>query len=297
MLLLTVVYEGKRDLIGEINELKEYLKTKGIFIGFSESIVGHMQFIKIFCSEDEYNEKIVDTFNLYMANILYKIAICEFYDRDMLNFLNDTYFFLKPDEIRDIEILSMRMLKGEELNIDDYTIYCMNRKNNIINKIISCIEENDEININGFITFRMRELREDIEFIVDKVVEKYMVEKEYSEFIKLLKYFVEIQDSKVDVVNIIIDSNGKYSIRDKEGNDMLGEFLNELSGEKITENNLEDLIISGLITNAPKIINIHGLENCRNKELIDTINNVFTDRVNICKECELCKSGIGVIRV
>ncbi|NLM34032.1 MAG: putative sporulation protein YtxC [Clostridiales bacterium] len=297
MLLLTVVYEGSRDLIGDINELKEYLKSKGIFIGFSESIVGDMQFIKIYCSEDEYNEKIVNTFNLYMANILYKIAICEFYDRDMLNFLNDTYFFLKPDEIRDIEILSMRMLKGEELNIDDYSIYCMNRKNNIINKIVSCLEENDEININGFITFRMRELREDIEFIIDKVVEKYMVEKEYTEFIKLLKYFVEIQDSKLDIVNIIIDSNGKYSIRDKDGNDMLREFLNELSGEKITESNLEDLIISGLITNAPKIINIHGVENCTNKEIIDTINNVFTDRVNICKECEFCKSTMGVIRV
>lgn len=297
MLLLTVVYEGSRDLIGDINELKEYLKNKGIFIGFSESIVGNIQFIKIFCSEEEYSEKIVNTFNLYMANILYKIAICEFYDRDMLNFLNDTYFFLKPDEIRDIEILGMRMLKGEELNIDDYSIYCMNRKNNIISKIISCIEENDEININGFITFRMRELREDIEFIIDKVVEKYMVEKEYSEFIKLLKYFVEIQDSKLELVNIIIDSNGKYLIRDKDGNDMLREFLNELSGEKITDNNLEDLIISGLITNAPKSIYIHGVENCTNKEIIDTINNVFTDRVNICKECDLCKSKMGVIRV
>lgn len=297
MLLLTVVYEGRRDLIGDINELKEYLKSKGILIGISESIVGEMQFIKIFCSEEEYNDKIVNTFNLYMANILYKIAVCEFYDRDMMNFLNDTYFFLKPDEIRDVEILSMRMLIGEDLNIDDCSIYCMNRKNNIINKIISCLKENDEININGFITFRMRELREDIDFIIDKVVEKYMVEKEYSEFIKLLKYFVEIQDSKLETVNIIIDPNGKYFIRDKDGNDMLREFLNELSGEKITENNLEDLIISGLITNAPKSINIHGVQNCINKEIIDTINNVFADRVHICEKCELCKSNMGVIRV
>ena len=47
----------------------------------------------------------------------------------------------------------------------------MNRKNNIINKIISCLKENDEININGFITFRMRRIEEDIDFIIDKVVE------------------------------------------------------------------------------------------------------------------------------
>ena len=36
-----------------------------------------------------------------------------------------------------------------------------------------------------------------------------MVEKEYNEFIKLLKYFVEIQESKVDEVNILIEEEWK----------------------------------------------------------------------------------------
>ncbi|WP_163194408.1 putative sporulation protein YtxC [Clostridium thermarum] len=297
MLLLTVVYEGERDIIGELNEIKKHFKEKNIILGISESIVNNTQFIKVFCSEEEYNEKIVSMFNFYMANILYKIAIYEFYDKEMLNFLNDTYFFLKPDELRDVEIISMKILKGEELIIDESGIYYMNRKNNIIDKIIACIEENNEININGFITFRMKELREDIEAIVDKVVERYMVDKEYSEFIKLLKYFVEIQDSKLDTVNIIIDSKGKYQIRDENGKEFLKEFLNELSTEKISENNIEDLIISGLITNAPRKINIHGAKYCTNKEVLDTINNVFTDRVTMCNECELCKSVAHNIQV
>ena len=38
-------------------------------------------------------------------------------------------------------------------------IYCINKINSIIEKIKDCIEENEEININGFITFRMRELK------------------------------------------------------------------------------------------------------------------------------------------
>ena len=191
MLLLTVVYEGEKDLIGDLNEIKKCFKNKNMILGISESITGSTHFIKIFCSEEEYNERITNMFNLYMANILYKLAVYEFYDKEMLNFLNDTYFFLKADELRDVEIMSMKVLKGEEMIVDDSGVYCMNRKNNIISKIIGCIEENNEININGFITFRMKELREDIEAIIDKVVEKYMVEKEYSEFIKLLKYFVE----------------------------------------------------------------------------------------------------------
>ncbi|EET86548.1 sporulation protein YtxC, partial [Clostridium carboxidivorans P7] len=77
----------------------------------------------------------------------------------------------------------------------------------------------------GFITFRMKELREDLEEIVDKVVERYMTEKEYNEFIKLLKYFVEIQESKIEEINIIIKSDGKYLIQDKEGNDIEKNYL------------------------------------------------------------------------
>lgn len=297
MLLLTVVYEGERDLINDLNEIKNCFRNKNMILGISESIAGTTHFIKVFCSEEEYSDRASSMFNLYMANILYKLAIYEFYDKEMLNFLNDTYFFLKPDELRDVEILSMRVLKGEEMIVDDSGVYCMNRKNNIIDKIIACIEENKEINITGFITFRMKELREDIESIIDKVVEKYMVEKEYSEFIKLLKYFVEIQESKIDIVNIIIDSKGKYKIKDKDGNEFLNEFLNELSSEKISENNIEDLIISGLITNSPKKINIHGAKYCGNKEVLDTISNVFTDRVNFCTECELCKVPAEKIKV
>lgn len=38
----------------------------------------------------------------------------------------------------------------------------------------------------------MRKFREDIEKIIDKVVEGYMVEKEYKEFVRFLKYFVDI---------------------------------------------------------------------------------------------------------
>ncbi|MDP4089143.1 MAG: putative sporulation protein YtxC [Bacillota bacterium] len=297
MLLLTVVYEGERDLISDLNEIKQCFKKKNMILGISESITGSTHFIKVFCSEDEYNDRISNIFNLYMANILYKIAIYEFYDKEMLNFLNDTYFFLKSDELRDVEILSMKVLKGEEGIIDDSGVYCMNRKNNIIDKVIKCIEENNEININGFITFRMKELREDIEAIIDKVVEKYMVEKEYSEFIKLLKYFVEIQESKIDIINIVIDSKGKYAIKDKDGREFLKEFLNELSSEKISENNIEDLIISGLITNSPRKINIHGAKYCGNKEVLDTISNVFTDRVNFCSECELCKVPAEKVKI
>ena len=57
-----------------------------------------------------------------------------------------------------------------------------------------------------------------------------------------------------------------------------------------TEAKMEDIIISGLITNAPKQVIIHHKENCLNTEFIDTIVNVFGDRVFYCAGCANCES-------
>ncbi len=109
-----------------------------------------------------------------------------------------------------------------------------------------------------------------------------MVDKEYNEFIKLLKYFVEIEESKLDKLNILIDSTGKYTLKDSEGNDLTEEVYIEISDVKYVENiSIDDMLISWLITNVPKEINIYNIENCTNKELINTIKNVFEERVNI----------------
>lgn len=298
MLLLTVVYEGDKDLISDITDIKNYFKSKNIVLGISESITGSTHFVKIFCSDEDYNNRVASTFKLYMANVLYRVVVSQFCSDEMYNFLTDTYFFLKNEELQEVEELSLKALRGEGAILDESSIYCINRKNNIIDKIMECIEENSDININGFMTFRMKELREDLESIIDKVVEKYMVEKEYSEFIKLLKYFVEVQESKIDEVNIIIDKGGNYLIKNKIGKDIMNEFLSDLcEGRASGTANIEDIIISGLITNSPEHIVIHCAGNCNNKEIIETIKNVFTDRVEFCNECKLCSNMTEKIKL
>ena len=78
-------------------------------------------------------------------------------------------------------------------------------------------------------------------------------------------------------------------LKDGYGNDVFSDFMKELSECRIdTEAKIEDIIISGLITNAPKQIIIHHKENCINTEFIETIVNVFGDRVFYCAGCANC---------
>ncbi|MBU3199634.1 putative sporulation protein YtxC [Clostridium estertheticum] len=299
MLLLTVVYNRSMEyIIDEINEIKKCFEYKKTILGISESIVEDMHFIKFFCSDDNISDSSIKAFNLNIANMLYKIVTIEFCKKGINDFLTETYFFLQYDEIKQVKPRIQKALFNEGEISGSNMVYCINRKNVIIDKITKCIEENNEINISGFLTFRSKELNADLESIVDKVVEEYMVEKEYNEFIKLLKYFVDIQESKVDEVNILIEKDGNYYLRDKEGNNLVESMMGELPDVKFDSiENQEELIISTMISSAPKKVIIHCVQHCKNKELIETISKVFTDKVcycDTCFECEKIKNGILV---
>jgi len=285
MLILKLAYNEDVNFFNELQELRELLKKKDILVGFVESIEKKTHIIEIICEENCYNEKIKDIINLYVSNILYRIVIDNYRKKEIFEFLTDNYFFLKQREIIEVEDEIVKVLKYEETTKSEDSIYCLNRINSMIEKIRDCIDEKQEINIDGFITFRMKKLRGDIESIIDKVVERYMVEKEYKEFVKLLKYFVEIQECKIEEINIIIEENNNYIIKNGEGKDLYYDFLKEITEEQgRLELNMEDVLISGLITSAPKKIIIYGKENCTNKEFLDTIENVFGNKVTV-REC------------
>ncbi|WBW99403.1 putative sporulation protein YtxC [Oceanirhabdus sp. W0125-5] len=290
MLIYSVVYNKKNDdIIEELKDIKKLLEMKGINLGYSECVEEDNHFIKIYCCNEEEVERGKKLFNIYLSNYLSKIITKEYIERELNKLIKEMYFFLKGNDTQYVKKEMQRILiKEENINDEDF-IYFMNIKNVINEKIIRCLSEYDQMNIKGFLTFRLKDLKQDFELIVDKIVERYMVKKEYEEFIKLLRYFVEIQECKLDEVNIIVNERGEYGILDKGGRDILSRFLQDVNNYKISGSvSIDDVIISGLITNVPKRVIIHGADNCKNEELIDTIKNVFLDRVAFCDGCSLC---------
>lgn len=297
MLILKLAYNEDLNFSRDLQELRDLLKKRDILIGLVESIEGKTHIIKIICEDEYYNEKVKEIINLYVSNILYRIVINNYRRKEILEFLTDNYFFLKQSEILEAEDEIIKVLKGEEKTKNEQSVYCLNKINSMIEKIRECISEKQEINIDGFITFRMKMLRGDIEKIIDKVIEVYMVEKEYKEFVKLLKYFVEIQECKIEEINIIIEKNNNYSVQNSEGRNLYHDFLKEITAEQgAIELNMEDILISGLITNAPKKITVYGKENCANKEFLDTIENVFEDKVVFCQYDEKFKNKKNIAK-
>ena len=118
MFIMKVVHNNEIELVRELQELRELLKKKNITIGLVESKEGSSHLVKIMCDEEGYSEKVKRMIYLYISNILYNIVIEKYRKKELFNFLTETYFFLKQEEILEVEEMIMKVLRSEE-NLKD----------------------------------------------------------------------------------------------------------------------------------------------------------------------------------
>ena len=208
-------------------------------------------------------------------------AILENYELSLLRkAINASYgYFTKTERAQ--------ILKMAHRYIDDTPR--KDRQKTIEGKLFEYFESNDEIMLDGFVNFRLKEYQDQLDAITDRAVDDFLVDREYKEFIKLLKYFVDIQQPKIDVIHIIPRESSQYAMYDVNRKDITDdccrEFINGVQNYSI---NYDDLLISALITLSPKKIYFHNIDKVTNHELIITIKNVFTKKVVECSGCQLC---------
>jgi putative sporulation protein YtxC len=163
------------------------------------------------------------------------------------------------------------------------------RKNKMAHRILDYIYYHNKLVLEGFINFCMKDYLTEIKFAVDLACEELRNEKEYNEFVKLLRHFVDSQPPIVMEVNVLMDPHGRFSLWD--GNGVRIEEKNmECYIEDLTrgEINLDDVLVSILITVAPLRIVLHNTPGNQRSESVKMIKNVFSERISECKGCERC---------
>ena len=132
---------------------------------------------------------------------------------------------------------------------------------------------NRYIIIEGFLRFRMQELKKDLTALADLCADELIAKREYEEFIALLRSFVDIQKPSDHEVHLFAEANGAHRLFDSAGQDML--TPEELSPD-ITP---DDLILSTLVSVAPCKIYLYNEKNSGNPQLLDTVKSIFPGRV------------------
>lgn len=234
-------------------------------------------------------------YNSLINNVSSVLAdyIVKKYEEKMINrIISSNYGYFNAAERREIfNIVKVSLLDEEKSFLN--SLFKVRRKSIVIRRLFDYFEHSRNIILEGFVNFRLKEYIKDLEDIVDKAVDAFLTDREYREFIRLLRYFVEIQEPRLKVINITPSFEGKYILLDEEHKEITGHGIQELADEvSIGDISCDDLLVSSLITLAPQRIVIHKAESFQNKELLETITNVFSGKVTICKNCELCISSL-----
>lgn len=236
----------------------------------------------------ELDSKEFEYLKVHVSNTLADLIIKRYEDKLIGRIINTNYCYFNAVEKRDIYRLALKIVQNEDKNLVN-SLFQIHRRNVIIRKLIDYLEGSDSIILEGFVNFRLKDYVKDLEEVVEKAVDDFLMEREYKEFIKLLKYFVEVQESKFDIIHVLIGEGRRYILLDEKHkeitNECIQEFVNEISYGDI---NYDDLLVSSLITLAPRKIVIHSNGEFKNKELLATIQNVFSGKVVVCSKCELC---------
>jgi len=293
MQFLCIGVEGSTDgILQDIsNELKNLKSKKIDYIIDEINIDGSTSIICGINDNEFYRDKSAQsykTLKLHVSNALADYIIRQYEEKLIARIVNSNYCYFNALERKEILKNAIRIVRNEDKNFFN-TLFQIRRKNVIVRKLIDYFDSSNSLILDGFVNFRLKDYIKDLEEIVDKAVDDFLMEREYKEFIRLLKYFVDIQVPKYDTIHVVPSPNRKYVMLDERKNEItnecISEFMNEMPEGDI---NYDDILVSSLITFAPKKIVIHCSSEIKNKELMETIKNVFAERVSICSGCEIC---------
>lgn len=154
------------------------------------------------------------------------------------------------------------------------------RRHSILKSLDDFLKTQDQINIEGFIRFRLQDYQRELLGFINQSADDFLIEREYQDFINLLKYFVDIQHPRFPEMHLFRQENYMV-LSDPEFKVLHRESIQDLDGS--------DAIVSTLVTAAPKRVTIHINDFDVNDELISTLHHIFGVRIQLCLGCSHCQ--------
>lgn len=210
-------------------------------------------------------------------------CILFFYEPILLRkILNFHYFYFDEFEKKLIEENCYEHIILEENDTLKY------RREEIWTNVLQYINEYKSMILDGFVTFRLENYYSTLEEIVDYAVNQYIIEKEYTEFINLLRLYIDSKEPQCSVIHLVY-TNGESILLNQDKTVICLEdaifnakYLSDISFSS------NDYALNALLTLLPKKIEIHliGYED----EFINTLKLVFGNRISICQDCNICRT-------
>ena len=227
-------------------------------------------------NESLFFEKISEMLSFLVINL--------FEEKIIKYLLKSEYFYFE-----EIEQNQIANIVSEDLYDEEESIYPFEERFKIIyNSFYEHFLSNHSLFLKGFLTFRLKKYLETILEQIDKSVNKFIVQKEYTEFISLLRMYINSENSNCNLVHLIY-RNYKPILLDENKNIIrIDDNISNLKYLSDISFSTNDFALNALLNLIPKKIYIHIIDS-NIDEFINTIKLIFENRVVFCKDCSICK--------
>jgi len=217
-----------------------------------------------------------------ISSILSLLVIDELEEELLSTLLLQNYFYFDTKERQQILNLCY------DIMVNDFSCAFDKKFKVLFNSFSDFITKNHSIVLTGFINFRIKNYFSILDNILNEAVNNFIIEKEYLEFISLLRLYIKSQASNCEIVHVIYSSSESTLLN--ENKDIIttsedffkAKYLSDISFSS------NDYTLNSLLTLLPKKIYIHLIDNYID-EFITTLQSIFETRVTICTDCDICR--------
>lgn len=201
--------------------------------------------------------------------------------------ISKEFDYRNPEETKVIESYARHILdeEGEEGGSGH-----QDRRQKVSRHVSRYLQRHRTLAVDGFFRFRMKRYRHLLVKLVEHAIDEYILDREYQEFINLLRYFVSVQKPKVSLVHLFHCGKRRFHLLDADGEPL---SLTEMDGtvQELMDHSLsqEDMIVSSLLTVAPDRILLHTVD--PDETIIRTLIQIFEDRIQVCDGCPICRTA------
>ncbi|MBW7474613.1 putative sporulation protein YtxC [Paenibacillus oenotherae] len=201
------------------------------------------------------------------------------------------FHYDEPNEVETVERYCQHVLHGTASPSEKDIVYTdihhtdrERRKSKVAEELELYLSTSTRLHLDGFVTFRLSAYWEELREIVAYAVDEYVMDRQYQEFISLLKYFVRIQEVKLPIVHVLHKGDNEFALYDERYQLLDAAPVDVIVAEMMeSEMNMEDMIVSTLITVSPEQIVIHT--RYPDQPIMRTLETIFEHRVKLCTDC------------
>ncbi|MBR3163377.1 MAG: putative sporulation protein YtxC [Clostridia bacterium] len=240
----------------------------------------HVKNVCYSCNKFKYYKNIIihytdSSFISKISEFLSFLVINKYEEKLIKRLIFTNYFYFDVQERNTVLEIALNLLTENE------SLYIDNRQKIIYNAFYKYLLENNKIVLDGFINFRLKEYLDLLNSTLDDSVNCFIVEKEYWEFISLLKVYIKSEPTSIEEVHLIYSNsesvllNKNKEIIDIDEDAFKAKYLSDITFSS------NDYTLNTLLNLVPKKIFIHITDGLFD-EFINTLQLIFEGRVEIC---------------